>query len=240
LKNAFVVPFRDRGRDELRSANLKTIVAYLESLDLGPVYVVSDGREGDAAFCRHAAYNAGGAQAFANGAETICFYESDMIVSREQLVEGIRMASESMGLVVPFTQYRYLSPEDSEKVRNGEIDPFTCRPEYTMEDGESIGAINILSRESIEAVGQWDTVPDGNGFDDNMMERAFEVCCGQATRYITGPATHLFHRPAWYGLRRAEVTAEDKAATMRNKRRYRQYLRATTPEQIRALTMGKS
>lgn len=238
MTNAFVIPWRDRGRDALRPANLATVRAYLDSLDLGPVFVVSDGRTGDASFCRHHAYNTGGDMAFNAGAETVTFYESDMIVHRDQLVDGIRLAAEEPGLVVPFTQYRYLSPEDSEKVRAG-ADPFTFKPEYTMDNGSSIGAINILSRESIEAVGQWDTVPDGNGYDDNMMHRAFEVCCGP-TRYVEGPAAHLFHHPGWYGLPRAELTDEDRAATARNKARYQKYLRARTPEQIRALTMGRA
>lgn len=235
--NAFVVPWRDRGLDPLRPANLKFVLAYLESLDLGPVYVVGDGREQSARFCRHIAYNDGGRQAFADGAETICFYESDMIVPREQLVNGIAQAASAPGLVVPFTQYRYLSPEDSARVRAGEVAPAMCVPESTMENGRSIGAVNILSRTSIEAVGQWDTVPDGNGYDDNMMHRAFEVCCGP-TRYSEGPGIHLFHQPAWYGLKRAEVTEADRAATARNKARYQKYLKATTPEQIRALTTG--
>lgn len=235
MKNAFVVPFRDRGRDPLRPANLSAIRQHLESLNLGPVYIVSDGRAGDENFARHIAYNEGGRQAFGNGAETICFYESDMIVSRDQLVDGITRAASAPGLVVPFTQYRYLTPEDSERVRAG-ANPFNCTPEYTMDNGRSIGAINILSRQSIEAVGQWDTVPDGNGYDDNMMHRAFEVCCGP-TRYVDGPATHLFHQPGWYGLPRAELTVADRAATTANKNRYRRYLQARTPEQIRRLTM---
>lgn len=237
MKNAFVVPYRDRGRDPLRPANLKAIVGYLEALKLGPVIVASDGRDGDRSFCRHIAYNTGGEQAFTNGADIVTFYESDMIVSRQQLVEGIQLAAEKPGLVVPFTQYRYLTPEDSEKVRTEAADPFAFTPEYTMDNGQSIGAINILSRESIEAVGQWDTVPDGNGYDDNIMHRAFEVCCGP-TRHIEGPAAHLFHHPGWYGLPRAQVTAEDRRATERNKRRYRQYLKARTPQRIRELTAG--
>lgn len=234
MTNAFVVPWRDRGRDALRPANLAAIRKYLEGLDLGPVIVVSDGREGDMSFCRHIAYNEGGRQAFGEGADVVTFYESDMIVGRDQLVEGIRLAAENPGLVVPFTQYRYLTPEDSDKVRAG-ADPFAFTPEYTMDNGRSIGAVNILSRESIKAVGRWDTVPDGNGYDDNMMHRAFEVCCGP-TRYVEGPAAHLFHHPGWYGLPRAELTDADRAATEANKARYQRYLAAETPDQIRALT----
>lgn len=236
--NAFVVPWRDRGLDPLRPANLKFVLAYLKSLDLGPVIVASDGREQSAKFCRHLAYNDGGRKAFDAGAETICFYESDMIVPREQLADGIAQAAAAPGLVVPFTQYRYLTPEDSARVRAGESDPHRCIPEYTMDNGRSIGAVNILSRASIEAVGQWDTAPDGNGYDDNMMHRAFEVCCGP-TRYSEGPGIHLFHQPAWYGLKRAEVSDADREATARNKARYQRYLAATTPEQIRSLTGGE-
>lgn len=236
-KHAFVIPWRDRGRDELRPANLDRILRYLESLDLGPHFVVSDGRSGDENFCRHIAYNRGGRMAFEWGADVVTFYESDMLCPKRQLEDAIDLAALTPGLVVPFTEYRYLTPEDSELVRQGIKDAADCVPEYTMANGKSIGAINTLSKVSIEAVGQWDEVPDGNGYDDNIMEHAFKVCCGP-TRHVEGPASHLFHRPGWYGLPRSEVTDEDRAATERNRQRWLRYRRARTPEQIRRLTSG--
>lgn len=234
-KHAFVVPFRWRGNDPLRLENVECIKQYLTRLHLGPVLVVDDGREGDAQFNRSVAYNKGW-RAFPD-CDVFTFYESDMIVPYEQVLDGIAIARGRPGLVVPFTKYCYLTPGHSDMVRKGVEDPDQFKPEYTMDNGTSIGAVNTLSRKSLEAVGQWDEVPDGNGYDDNMMHRAFEVCCGP-TRYVTGPGFHLFHQPAWYGLARAEVTAEDKAATARNKARYRLYQKARTAERIRELTAG--
>lgn len=230
---AFVVPFRDRGLDPLRKANLDTIEAYLQSLNLGPVYICTDGRTGNAKFNRSAAYNAGARIA---DADTICYYESDVIVPKHQIIAGTEQAEAETGLVVPFTTYRYLSPEDSQQVRDG-ADPLQFTPEYTMDNGTSIGACNILTNESLQAMGQWPEEFEGNGYDDNAVVRALEVTC-QPTRYIDGPLSHLFHQPAWYGLSRAQVPAEDRAATERNRRRYNRYLRARTPDDIRHLTTG--
>lgn len=233
---AFVVPWRDRGLDPLRRENLEYVLTYLDRLSLAPVHVVNDGRSGLEPFCRHAAYNHGAYLAREDGCDTVVYYESDIIVDPDQLLAGVNLSLEAPGLVVPFTTYRYMSPETSEFIRVGG-DVSLCEPESTMENGTSIGACNILSMESLDMVGQWATEFAGNSYDDRAMERAFEICCGP-TRYIEGGLDHLYHQPAWYKAARAEVSAEDKAVTLRNKARYQLYKNATTPEQIRALTSG--
>ena len=71
-------------------------------------------------------------------------------------------------------------------------------------------------------------------YDDVAMKIAFEVCAG-STRWVDGSAWHLWHKP---GLGGSHRTAEDKAATARNKERLELYRQATTPERIRELTAG--
>lgn len=227
---AVVIPFRDRGSDPLRQANLDTVLDHWKAYTRTPL-VVSDGGYGDAQFNRSAAYNRGAEQ---TDADVLIFTESDMLIDFDQIDEGVCLARQSRGLVVPFTLYRYLSPEDSAWVRAGELHPLDATPETTMENGQSIGAINIVSRETFNAVGQYDEGFKGSWWDDRAMKIAFEVTSGP-TRWVTGPAHHIYHKPGWKG---SHLTDEDKRATERNKRRFMAYRRARTAEQIRALTTG--
>lgn len=230
MRHAFAIPFRDRGTDRYREMNLYHVVNHLEDLKLGKVYVVSDGREGDALFNRSAAYNKAMDEI---PADIITFHESDMIVLRTQLAQAITMA-ETPGLVVPFHEYRYLGIDDSAHVRHYEKDVTDCRPESVMANGRSVGAINTLSRASVEAIGGWDEQFEGSWYDDRAMSHAFEICCGP-TRFVPGIGYHLYHLPGFTG---DHLTAEERIATVFNKRRYGRYKLAHTPEQIRRLTGG--
>lgn len=222
-----MIPFRDRGQDELRPANLACVRSYVESLDLGPVIVVEDGSTGS--FNRSRAYNIGAAQ---TDADVLVFYESDLIVPREQLVEAIARAAEAPGLVVPFSRFMAITPEDSVKVRGGDLAAAAASAVQQRGEYRSIGAVNVVSRESLDSVGGYDEAFSGAWHDDDAMEIAFRICCGP-TRFIDGPAYHLHHLPGTSG---EHLTAEDKAATARNKARWKLYRQARTPEQIRALT----
>jgi hypothetical protein len=157
-----------------------------------------------------------------------------MLVPYSQIRQAVAMSAAAPGLVVPFIQYRYLTSEDSGLVRAHDIEPGDCIPESTMDNGKSIGAINVVSRETLDAIGQWDEVFEGAWYDDVAMKIAFEVCAGP-TRWVDGPAWHLWHKP---GLGGSHLTAEDKAATARNKERLELYRQATTLERIRELTAG--
>lgn len=234
MTNAFVVPFRCRGTDPLRKANLEYVQAYVESLNLGPVYVVSDGRTGTESFCRHAAYNTGTDLAFSNGATTITYYEADMIVPKGQLIDAINKA-EQLGLVIPFSERRELGPAESTHIRTGARQPHECTPLRIKRSPRRSGAVNIISRETHATVGQWDADGfAGSWWDDRAMLRAFDICAAP-TRWIDGPSWTLYHLPGYEG---SHLTTADKAATAANKARFELYRKAKTPEQIRELTSG--
>lgn len=226
--SAIIIPFRDRGRDPLRKANLEAVLRYWETYDW-PVFVVDDGRYRNRQFNRSAAYNNG---AEACEADVMVYIEADMIVPSNQIQDGIKAAQAQPGLVVGFTEYRYLSKESSAKVLQG-VHPALLTPERIMPNGVSIGAVNIVSRKTLDLVGGYDENFEGSWYDDNAMKRAFDICAGR-TRWIPGPAWHLYHLPGWQG---SHLTDDDRAATRRNKARYARYADARTPEQIRALTM---
>lgn len=230
---AVIIPWRDRGIDPLRPKNLAVVESFWRSMDLGPVIVASDGRTGKAQFNRSAAYNLGVKALRSTRVGVYIFAESDMLVPPAQVSDGILAALHSPGLVVPFTQYRYLGPSTSALVRDGAL-PEDYPAQYTMDNGRSIGALNIISVDTLRCIGQWDEVFEGNWFDDTSMERAFSICAGP-TRWIEGPAHHLYHLP---GFRGKHLTAQDRAATSRNKVRWNLYQKASTPDEMRFLTMG--
>lgn len=226
---AVVIPFRDRGCDPLRGANLKRVLRHWDGF--AEICVVGDGRYGSAQFNRSAAYNRGAAL---TTADVIVYTESDMLIDHQQINDAVALATVSAGLVIPFVEYHYLNSSDSADVRDTMLDAATCGAQFVRNSGTAIGAINVVSRETLDAVGQWDEAFEGNWYDDTAMQIAFEMCAGP-TRWVPGPAYHLYHLPGWTG---DHLTAEDKAATESNKARLALYQGAVNADEIRALTMG--
>lgn len=225
-----VIPFRDRGKDLRRGANLEVVIAWWYSHGFSPV-IVGDGLEGDTQFNRHKAYNK--AVAAFPETEVFIFTEADMLIPIDQVAVGVRLAQRKPGLVVPFMQYRYLSDEVTANIRDSyndltseelaqwfakpSINPasiFSIVPESTMENGKSIGAVNIVSRETLELTGGFTEATRGNWYDDNIIKEGFEFITGNKTAWVPGPAVHLYHLPGWKG---DHLSDEDKAATQHNK-----------------------
>jgi hypothetical protein len=227
-----VIPFRDRGRDPLRGKNLGTVVDWWTGSPW-PIHVIDDGRDTDAQFNRSAAYNRGLKLAAEDGADVVIYTESDMLVPWAQIEAAVHTARCHRGLVIGFTSYRYLSEHDAARVRGG-ARPKDMIPESTMDNGASIGAVNVVSLDTMQAVGQWDETFEGSWYDDTAMFHAFRVAAGEP-RWVAGPGWHLYHLPGWTG---DHLTDEDRAATARNAARWELYRQATTAERIRELTAG--
>lgn len=235
MKTAVIIPFRLReGADPRRAANLDVVQAWWYAHGYDP-QIVSDGLEGDAQFNRHRAYNR--AVSGNPDADVFVFTEADMLIHPIQIQLGVRQARRRSGLVVPFTQYRYLSDESTGWVRERYLDDepsvtsawwalnpmhyesvFGMRPESTMSDGTSIGAVNIVSRETLEITGGFTESTDGNWYDDRIIDEAFAFLTGNKTKFVSGPAVHLYHLP---GHKTPEgndhLTHEDMVATQRNR-----------------------
>lgn len=230
---ALVIGHRDRGVDWHRQANLDSAVAWWRERGIEPL-VVDDGRTGDSQWNRSAAYNRGAAS---TDAEVLVYSEADMLLEADQIHSGVEMASESPGLVVGFSKFMAMTEEASDRVRRREIHPSAAESMQVRRDCESIGAVNIVSRETLTLIGGgYDTRFEGHAYDDDAMEIAFRLCCGP-TRFVPGPAWHQWHVPgSFYAT--LESTAADRAATAANKARLRLYQRAEQPAQIRDLTSG--
>lgn len=227
---AVIIPFRDRGLDPRRAANLEVVQAWWYAHGFDP-QIMDDGLEGDAQFNRHRAYNR--AVSRNHHTDIFIFAEADMLVHPSQIMFGIRLARRQPGLVVPFTQYRYWSDDmtamcrdeyhdyDSEYVgsiwQRGVTDSlslFARVPESTMDNGKSIGAVNIVSRETLEITGGFTEATSGNWYDDRIIDKAFSFLTGNKTAYVPGPAVHLYHLPGWQGDHLSEA---DRTATQRNR-----------------------
>lgn len=229
---AVVIPFRDRGRDPLRSRNLDAVLEHWERDHDTTAHVFSDGRSGDAQFNRSAAYNR--AVAALPDVDVFVFTESDMLVDAEQIEQAVGVALAQPGLVVPFTEYRFVDETHSDHYRAGLVPYQTLPFTRQISHGRSIGAINVVSRAALDLVGRWDESFDGAWYDDIAMCHAFAVCC-HPTRWVKGSAYHLYHAPSGSGDHRTE---DDVRATTRNQARSSLYQAARTPEQVRQLTLG--
>lgn len=232
MKIKVVLPFRLReGGDFRRSANLAVTQAWWYAHGFDPI-IQSDGLSGDAQFNRHRAYNA--AVARFPETEVFVFTEADMLIYPEQVRAAVFTADANPGLVVPFTQYRYLSDEVTARVRDTyyddpapavaalwELPPddpeslFQWEAERVIDNGDSIGAINVVSRRTLEMTGGFTEATSGNWYDDNIIEEGFRFLTGNPTRWVAGPALHLYHLPGWKG---DHLTEADRAATQHNKR----------------------
>ncbi|MCH9816732.1 MAG: glycosyltransferase family 2 protein [Actinomycetia bacterium] len=234
MKTVVSIPFRDRGLDPLRVANLKYVADYWTGYGCD-VQVVSDGRDGDAPFNRGAAYNR--AFSSASDADMFIFAESDLVVDFDQVDRAVGMAAESLGMVVPFSWFMAIGREDSDRVRSFEIYPEDALAHPVKGHRGSIGAVNVMSRRTLDEVGGWDEVTEGWGYDDDIMKIAFDVSAGP-TRWVEGSGYHLYHLPGGVG---PHLKIDDRRATTRNRMRLLQYQQATTPEQIRELvSSGRS
>ncbi len=225
-----IIPFRDRGIDPRRAANLEIVMAWWYAHGFEP-HIVTDGLAGDAQFNRHRAYNRATAQY--PEADVYVFTEADMLIHPNQIMTAVRLSARKPGLVVPFTQYRYLSDrttaclrdlyhdEDTQVLGTYWAQPphsaqsiFTLETESTMDNGRSIGAVNVVSRNTLDLTGGFTELTEGNWHDDRIIEEGFRFLCKQKTQYVDGPAVHLYHLPGHAG---EHLTEADKRATRRNR-----------------------
>jgi hypothetical protein len=235
-----VIPWRDRG-DPDRLANLDTVLTHLGEICDWPVVVCGDGRDAGP-FNRSAAYNR--AVRSRPGVDVFTFCEADILLPPGALQTAVDLAQVAPGLVIPFDSYRYLPPDVTAAVRAGAADPFTAKAKREMLGGRATGAVNVVSAAGLAAVGGYDEGFSGWGYDDRAAAVAFRVATRQPTRYVPGPAVHLYHTPGWqvggrFAGGAAHINDVEAAATAVNRRRYQLYLNATTPARIRDLTAGR-
>ena len=249
---ALIIPFRQReGGDLRRSANLDVVQGWWSGHGYEP-QIVSDELGGDDQFNRHRAYNR--AIEANPSADVFVFTEADMLIHPSQITSAVALAYKQPGLVVPFTEYRYLSEGVTNHIREtyydmpatdlaawwalpakNENSVFQMRAESVIGNGDSIGAVNVVSRGTINRAGGFTEATRGNWYDDNIVEEGFAFLTGRKTRWVKGPAVHLYHLPGWSG---EHLTEADKAATAHNKtllRTMRRSIRSNDRTAVRRL-----
>jgi hypothetical protein len=233
VKAAVIIAFRDRGGDPQRSANLARVTDHWSGYDC-KILVTSDGRADNAQFNRSSAYNraVGRGLETATNADVLIFAESDMLISFDQIDRAVALAVAAPGMVIPFSWFMALSEGDSRRVRAHEVDPVDCDTTAVKGHRGSIGAVNVMSRDTYDLVGGYDERFEGAWYDDDAMKIAFDIAAGP-TRWVEGSAYHLYHLSGGGG---EHLSREDRVATSRNRQRLRLYQQARTPEQIRSLT----
>lgn len=244
-----VIPWRDRGTDPRRPANLEVVLAWWWAHGFTPV-VQDDGLSGDAPFNRHRAYNL--AVDAHPEVDVFVFTEADMLIRPVQINYATQVAHDDIGLVVPFMSYRYLSDDTTGKVRDimHDLDSeslarwfadevvFGLPAENVIENGRSIGAVNVVSRRTLDLTGGYTEATSGNWYDDRIVEEGWKFLAAP-TRHISGPAVHLYHIPghAENGSV-AHLSTADRLATQRNRdllRMMRRDIRTRNYEAVRAL-----
>jgi hypothetical protein len=236
MTTAIIIPFRDRGVDPLRFLNLKRVLEHWDGFGTD-IHVVSDGRAGSAQFNRSSANNRGAA---ATDADVLVYTESDILVDHQQIREAITLAGDELGMVVPFTHQKKLTSTDSVLVRSHLKEAADCVPDrHPYGETTNYGCVNVISRATLAAVGQWDENFEGHGHDDSAMWLAFNKAAGQM-RWVDGSAYHLYHLGFDPELEpdASHITQEDRVAQGRNYQRMVLYCYAKTPEEIRQLTGG--
>lgn len=232
---AVIIPFRGRDfGDPLRQENLTRVVEHWQDYPgADEVIVSSDGRDGNAPFNRSAAYNRATMRglATATAADMLIFAEADLLIGYHQVDRAIRTADSGPGMVVPFSWFMALGEADSARVRAGKADPEDCDAAPVRGHRGSIGAINVVSRHTLDLVGGYDEQFEGAWYDDDAMKIAFDQLAGP-TRFVEGSAYHLYHQSGGKGT---HLTLTDRKATSANRRRLSLYRQARTPDQIRSL-----
>ena len=233
MKFDIIIGHRDRGLDPNRAANLDMAVEWWTDYGIDPI-VVDDDRHGADQWNRSAAYNRGAAL---SESDILVYSEADLLLSIDQISDGVRLAAAAPGLVVPFSEFMALTEADTPRVRARTVHPADADADQVRGYRQSIGAVNIVSRATLDAIGGgYDELFCGHAYDDDAMEVAFRICCGP-TRFVDGPAWHQWHVPgAFYAT--PESSAADREATDANRRRWELYAAATTPDRIRELTAG--
>lgn len=174
-------------------------------------------------FNRSRAYNHGMAQV---DADTYLWNEADAVLPLAQIEEAVRLANESPGNIIPFTERHELDPAQTRSVLHQGVDPFALRGNAAIfGDRFTIGQQGVTSRETIDLVGgKWDEGFSGWGYDDNAMHHIFATLAGPP-RWVEGKGMHLYHQGAF-----VSPSPEQALATQRNAQRFNNLCAMSTDE----------
>lgn len=192
-----LIPYRPRSRggSDVRARNADVVWSWWHR-HYGARPVVGDDPN-PSSFNRGRAINVAALRAQPRPGDVLVLADADLIPhgpALEEAVGAIALGGHR-GMIVPFTEVRYLSEPEAAAVHDA---GGAMRADPDLDgvwDWLSTGGINVLSADLFDEVGGFDPRFEGWGFED----AAFDIACaalGEPTRWVTAPVWHLWHPPS--------------------------------------------
>jgi hypothetical protein len=179
------IPWRDRG-DRERTRALDFVRGHLKTIT-GVEPVITDGM--GERFSLSAARNAAVERAKAAGVKVIVICDADTLVEPQAMHSAIEIAAIQDRVILPFTLYRALGPNESQAVMNGR-DPARMTDIGSLT--WSVGGVFVCRPKSWDALGGQDERFTGWGCEDT----AFNLVADRLDRShvrVKGTIHHLWH-----------------------------------------------
>jgi hypothetical protein len=124
----------------------------------------------------------------ASNSEVVVNYDADVIVPTASLYEALRLISEGVDIVYPYTRFIKLNKDDSDKVRNSlNADQFV-----NNQSMDSVGGCVVFRKDSFLRAGGENERMVSWGLEDYERFHRFKKL-GLLIERVDGPIYHLFH-----------------------------------------------
>lgn len=229
-KDRIIIPFRDRGGDPHRKANLDVVMGWWYTHGFEPV-LIDDGLEGSVPFNRHRAFNRA-VERFPE-TEVFVFSNADLLIHPSAIRESMDYAEQGRHIVVPFITRLNFSSESSEYLRNEYRDSgadqlvewwdlpetdhrsvFWMTPETVLEGGEDLGSAYVVHADTLRSLGGFPETLSGGVHEHDIISEGTYFLRKKPISILLSRAVHLHHHPAWPDKHQTE---EDRRVTSANR-----------------------
>lgn len=126
--------------------------------------------------------------------ELIMWMDNDLLIPHDFVsLSAAEMLSKKLDFLIPFSEIKYLSFNDSEKVMQGILNPIECSSIKTYTNTMTDGGIGLIRNDFLHKVGGIPTGFHGWGGEDNAWMHKANLF-GKAGRTTSKrPAFHLYH-----------------------------------------------
>jgi hypothetical protein len=188
---------------------------------------VIEGHHTEGPFNRSAALNL--AAAAAGDWDLAVIADSDSFVPAGQLHGALQLAERHDRVVIAHSRWVNVEPDETEQMLvEGWIEHRDNRDQWTF----TVSSMLVVPRAAWDAVNGFDERFQGWGREDNAFIRAIKILHQPPLR-IDGTVYHLAHdRPT------EDVNRTRSPLFRANEARWRQYMTARTPDQMRAIVAG--